>query len=81
MDIDKILSELRSESERIDEAIQMLERLAARKGRRRGRPPAWLKESLSAEIGEQGKAVSPRKAFPPLTKKPKPGPPHDPEKT
>lgn len=48
MDIDKMLSELRLEREQIDEAILTLERLARGRGRRRGRPPAWLKEATSA---------------------------------
>ena len=42
MDVSKILSELRQEREQIEEAIMSLERLARGRGRRRGRPPAWL---------------------------------------
>ena len=42
MDIIKMLAELRSEREQIEEAIMTLERLARGRGRRRGRPPAWL---------------------------------------
>ena len=42
MDINKMLSELRLEREQIEEAIMTLERLARRRGRRRGRPPAWM---------------------------------------
>jgi hypothetical protein len=42
MDVTKILAELREERERIEEAILSLERLARGRGRRRGRPPAWL---------------------------------------
>ena len=42
MDINKMLSELRSEREQIEEAIMTLERLARGRGRRRGRPPAWM---------------------------------------
>lgn len=45
MDIHKILTELRAERERVEEAILALERLAARGGKRRGRPPAWLKQA------------------------------------
>lgn len=48
MDIDKMLGELRREREQIDEAILTLERLARGRGRRRGRPPAWLKEAAAA---------------------------------
>lgn len=42
MDVSKILAELRAEREQIEEAILSLERLARGRGRRRGRPPAWL---------------------------------------
>jgi DNA invertase Pin-like site-specific DNA recombinase len=44
MDVTKILAELRQEREQIEEAIMSLERLARGRGRRRGRPPAWLNE-------------------------------------
>lgn len=42
MDVSKILAELRQEREQIEEAILSLERLARGRGRRRGRPPAWM---------------------------------------
>lgn len=42
MDVTKILAELRQEREQIEEAIMSLERLARGRGRRRGRPPAWM---------------------------------------
>ena len=42
MDVTKILGELRSERQQIEEAILSLERLARGRGRRRGRPPAWM---------------------------------------
>ena len=42
MDVAKILAELRQEREQIEEAIISLERLARGRGKRRGRPPAWL---------------------------------------
>ncbi len=45
MDVDKMLAELRLEREQIEEAILTLERLARGRGRRRGRPPGWLKEA------------------------------------
>ena len=44
MDITKMLAELRQEREQIEEAIVTLERLAQGRGRRRGRPPAWMAE-------------------------------------
>ncbi len=42
MDVAKILAELRQEREQIEDAIISLERLARGRGKRRGRPPAWL---------------------------------------
>jgi hypothetical protein len=42
MDVTKILTELREERRQIEEAIVSLERLAQGRGKRRGRPPAWL---------------------------------------
>lgn len=45
MDVAKILDELRQEREQIEEAILSLERLASGRGRRRGRPPAWMVEA------------------------------------
>ena len=47
LDVDKMLAELRMEREQIEEAILTLERLARGRGRRRGRPPAWLKEAAN----------------------------------
>lgn len=44
MDVLKMLAELRQEREHIEEAILTLERLARGRGRRRGRPPAWMTE-------------------------------------
>ncbi len=42
MDVNKIIVELRQERQQLEEAIISLERLARSRGRRRGRPPAWL---------------------------------------
>ena len=42
MDVLKMLADLRHEREQIEEAIMTLERLARGRGRRRGRPPAWM---------------------------------------
>ena len=42
MDVAKMLVELRQEREQIEEAIITLERLASGRGKRRGRPPAWM---------------------------------------
>jgi hypothetical protein len=43
MDITKMLAELKAEREGIEQAIMVLERLASGRGKRRGRPPAWMK--------------------------------------
>ena len=52
-----MLAELRLEREQIEEAILTLERLARGRGRRRGRPPAWLKDATAlASMGEEGSA-------------------------
>jgi hypothetical protein len=45
MDVSKILVELRQEREQLEEAILSLERLARGRGKRRGRPPAWMVET------------------------------------
>jgi len=44
MDVTKMLADLRQEREQIEEAIMTLERLARGRGKRRGRPPAWMNE-------------------------------------
>jgi hypothetical protein len=38
----KMLADLRQEREQIEEAIVTIERLARGRGKRRGRPPAWM---------------------------------------
>jgi len=49
MDVSKILAELKAEREQIEEAIISLERLARGRGKRRGRPPAWMTPSPEGE--------------------------------
>jgi hypothetical protein len=44
MDVNKMLADLRREREQIEEAILSLERLSKGRGRRRGRPPAWMSQ-------------------------------------
>ena len=51
MDVSKILSELRDERVQIEEAILSLERLARGRGKRRGRPPAWMSEITAKRRG------------------------------
>jgi hypothetical protein len=50
MDVNKMIAELRSEREQIEEAILSLERLARGQGKRRGRPPAWLKAAQGEPV-------------------------------
>jgi len=58
MDVSKILEELRQEREQLEEAILSLERLARGRGRRRGRPPAWMAEAKKRgrPVGSKNKA-------------------------
>ena len=42
MDILKMLADLRDEREQIEQAIVVIERMAQGRGKRRGRPPAWM---------------------------------------
>lgn len=60
MDVMKILGELRQEREQIEEAILSLERLARGRGRRRGRPPAWMVEAKKRgrPAGSRNKAAT-----------------------
>jgi hypothetical protein len=62
MDVSKMLADLRREREQIDEAILTLERLAQGRGRRRGRPPQWLKEGHQEAPASAGKAKAKRPA-------------------
>jgi hypothetical protein len=49
VDFVKILDELRQERAQFDEAILSIERLALGRGKRRGRPPAWMAAAKSSE--------------------------------
>jgi hypothetical protein len=74
-----MLAELRVEREQIEEAILTLERLARGRGRRRGRPPSWLKEATGSvsdmDEGQQANGAAPnsteprRRGRPPGSKK------------
>jgi len=55
MDVSKILTELRDERQQIEEAIISLERLARGRGRRRGRPPAWMSEITAPTVKRRGR--------------------------
>jgi hypothetical protein len=80
MDVSKVLAELRQERQQLEEAIVTLERLARGRGKRRGRPPAWMGKSGSGSnsgataptvVGPNGE-VKKRRGRPPGSKnKPK----------
>ena len=40
-----MLAELRNEREAVEQAIIVLQRIAAGRERRRGRPPAWMSQA------------------------------------
>lgn len=65
MDISKILDDLRQERQHLDEAIVVLERLVSGSGgKRRGRPPNWLKRVGAIEASGAAPAkVGGRKKF------------------
>lgn len=55
MDVSKILAELRQEREQIEQAILSLEMLARGRGRKRGRPPAWMSQMTAAAPKRRGR--------------------------
>lgn len=65
MNITKMLDELRAERRNIDEAITVLQRLAANGAKRRGRPPKWMSE---ARNGTQAIDEPKRRGRPPGSK-------------
>jgi hypothetical protein len=58
MDVMKVLAELRQERQQLEEAIMTLERLARSRGKRRGRPPAWMSQSGSSSSSSTTAALS-----------------------
>ena len=65
MDVTKMLAELRQEREQIEEAILSLERLARGRGKRRGRPPAWMATAVKKRgrpPGSKNKTTTPTKS-------------------
>jgi hypothetical protein len=55
MNLMNMLNELRLERGRLEEAIMILERLARGQGKRRGRPPAWMKNRRGRPPGSKNK--------------------------
>jgi hypothetical protein len=66
MDVLKMINELRAERSGIEEAIIVLERMALSHGKRRGRPPAWLK---AAENAASGSTEAPKRAVSDATRR------------
>ena len=65
MDLVRMLAELRSERQQVEEAILVIERLALSGGTRRGRPPKWL--AATKQEGIPG--AKPRRRFSAVTRK------------
>jgi len=68
MNLNNMLSELRSELQHLEEAILVIQRLAAGGAKRRGRPPKWM----ASEAESAGVASTPtrkRKPFSAATRK------------
>jgi hypothetical protein len=55
MDVLKMLADLREERAQIEEAIIVMERLASGRGKRRGRPPAWMTAHAGGEVKRRGR--------------------------
>ena len=54
-----MLAELRAERDRLEEAIATIQRLAIGQGKRRGRPPAWMKATeTNTDVPRKRKAFS-----------------------
>jgi hypothetical protein len=53
MNVMNMIAELRTERENVSQAILVLERIAAGRGRRRGRPPLWMSQ-IKLRAGHRG---------------------------
>jgi hypothetical protein len=60
MNLTKMIDELRTERQNIDQAILMFERLVAGQGKKRGRPPAWMSNARQVMPDAARKAQSER---------------------
>lgn len=63
MNLHRMIMELQDERQRLDEAIEALERLSSdSKVRRRGRPPRWLKSETDKDGNvERQSAAKPKR--------------------
>jgi len=55
MDVLKMLAVLREERAQIEEAIMAIEHLASGRGKRRGRPPAWMSAHAGGVVKRRGR--------------------------
>ena len=55
MNITRVLAELRLEHQQMEEVILSLERLARGRGKRRGRPPAWMSRMSNMTVKRRGR--------------------------
>jgi len=55
MEINKMLAELRAERDQLAEAILIFERIAAGRGRGRGRPPKWMTAVTAPAMKRRGR--------------------------
>ncbi len=62
MNLQKIITELQAERERLDEAILALERLSVSDASPRGRPPRWLKHGAGRSADHEGSLPKSRAA-------------------
>jgi hypothetical protein len=71
MDVSKMIADLQAEREALTAAMSVLERIAQSRGRRRGRPPAWL-AGVSKKSPDAGAAAGedrPKRVMSAATKK------------
>lgn len=52
MDVNHMINELTAERDALTAAISVLERMAQARGKRRGRPPAWLAGVAGSKAAE-----------------------------
>lgn len=67
MNVNQMIAELTAERDALTAAMAVLENIAQSRGRRRGRPPAWL-AGISAGKADQGE-VKPKRVLSAATKK------------
>ena len=54
MDLNTIIEKLKAERDTLAAAIESLERLAAGRGRKRGRPPKWMRPATEGNRADVG---------------------------